>query len=181
MVTISYIKLVGNFEDLDVTLAYQTTQKWPAESTGLIVDTDIFIKSATGSNVPYSWDDITAVGLNQIHFNEIKETIDETNCNVGDTYDSFISLIMVDVFAADAQTLKKIIRAINNIIWKIDPNGVGSQTVLKSNGTEASHIGNFSPAYIDFNNDPLNSSNAQAKDKVHASGILKVRFFKTKG
>lgn len=170
---IAYLHLVGSWEDLDETIRYQIQTNWNPANTNSITPT---FKSATGTNVDHSWPRATSFGTNQIHFNEEEiGDIPSEQAN-GDFWQGMLSLVYIDVFAADANKLKSFVREINRIIWTINPNS--SVRVKKSNATEDSVIDRFDPPTVKFIKE--RNLNPPIKIMPHTSGTLRIIWYKTK-
>ena len=173
MPTITYLHLVGTYEHLDKTISNQLSTNWTSANTG--GKTPVF-KSATGTNVTHSWPYATGMGDAQVHCNEDENHIFEANNSAnGDMFDSFIAIVYIDVFAPDANFLKLFMKEITDIVWKINPNS--ATRVNKVDGT-ASHANTFVPPHVQWK--VIRSPDPNVQLMPHASGQLKVRYYKSK-
>ncbi len=170
--TITYVSLVGTFEEIDEVIRYNLENNWSSANTNS--KTPDF-SSATSINQTYAWIGKSSYKINAVVVNtDTAYPILEERA-IGDTLQGMEQLIFIDVWAKDKIGLGLNMREIDRILWEANPN---SGTRINKSDTTASHIHRFEPPTITWDIERI--ANPTTKTVPHASGTLAVRWYKRK-
>lgn len=170
--TVTYVSLVGAFEEIDEVIRYNLENDWNSANTNS--KTPDF-SSATSTNQTYAWVGKSSFGTKAVVVNTDQAYPILEERAIGDTLQGMEQLVFIDVFAHDKRHLGFYMREIDRIIWEANPNSI--TRINKSDGS-ASHIHRFEPPTIDWVIE--RKADSATKFTPHASGTLTVRWYKRK-
>ena len=138
--TVTFLNLVGDFENLDKTIAFHLESDW--------TETNIPVFE-NGTDEPDYRAQFDRSGPNAVLVNVVEDdysnTDDEAN---SDTVHSVTTTVTITIVAESREMRYIMENEVNRILWEMSPNT--NTRVNKSNDTESSHISYFEKSEVSF-------------------------------
>lgn len=167
--TVTFQHLVGSYENVDKTIAYNLENNWDQTKTSNV--TPAF---ENGTDEPDFKAQFDAIGPNTILVNTIHRDLDVTDDEVNsDTVHSVYEEIVITIVAESRLMRISLEDEVNRILWELNVNS--ANRVNKSDGSN-SHIDHFVKSEISFleiDIDGIDSTNFQSSE-----GTLTVVYYK---